>query len=103
MRGTDVTRPSRFVEQLRPLPRPLVVKVLGVSENVPGVCVTRPFPAQVVEDTSGVNSELSVVGATCRGERHEQVIHRQREALTELRARMRDFDPAKSSMYNASL
>jgi len=36
-----------------------------------------------------MTAELAMVGSQCRGERHEQVIARQRDALVELRAKMR--------------
>jgi len=36
-----------------------------------------------------MTAELAVVGSQCRGERHEQVIARQRDALVELRAKIR--------------
>lgn len=39
-----------------------------------------------------VRNELRSVGAQCRGERHVQVIERQREALVELRARLKALD-----------
>jgi len=34
-------------------------------------------------------SELQSIGAQCKGDRHVQVIERQREALVELRARLK--------------
>ena len=41
---------------------------------------------------SRIQAELSLNGAKCRGERHEQVIARQRDALVELRAKIRALD-----------
>ncbi|XP_072887891.1 forkhead-associated domain-containing protein 1-like isoform X2 [Hemitrygon akajei] len=41
-----------------------------------------------------VNSDLAMVAAQCRGDRHEEVIQRQREALAELRTRMRALEQA---------
>ena len=42
-----------------------------------------------------ITSEMSALGAQCRGERHEQTIIRQREALTELRNRIRTLEQTR--------
>ena len=42
-----------------------------------------------------ITSELVGIGAQCRGERHDQIIMRQREALAELRARVKTLEQAK--------
>ncbi|CAK8695020.1 forkhead-associated domain-containing protein 1-like [Clavelina lepadiformis] len=39
-----------------------------------------------------ITLELSSVGAQCRGDRHEEIIFRQREALAELRARIKALE-----------
>ena len=42
-----------------------------------------------------ITSELVGIGAQCRGERHDQIIMRQREALAELRARVKTLEQAR--------
>ncbi|XP_071840349.1 forkhead-associated domain-containing protein 1-like isoform X2 [Apostichopus japonicus] len=45
-----------------------------------------------VQQDGIITNELSGLGAQCRGERHEQVISRQREALAELRQRIKGLE-----------
>ncbi len=50
---------------------------------------------EVIQEEGRITTELTSLGAQCRGERHEQVITRQREALTELRIRIKDLEQLK--------
>lgn len=53
------------------------------------------------EDQGGkINAELTSQGAVCRGERHESVIQRQREALVELRSRIKALENAQPIVPN---
>ena len=47
-----------------------------------------------------ITSELSAAGAQCKGERHEQVITRQREALNELRQKLKQLEQTRPAVPN---
>lgn len=48
-----------------------------------------------MEEEGKISQHLSALGAQCRGERHEQTIVRQREALAELRARIKALEQVR--------
>ena len=47
-----------------------------------------------------ITTELTAAGAQCKGERHEQVITRQREALNELRQKVKQLEQTRPSTSN---
>ncbi|XP_069112463.1 forkhead-associated domain-containing protein 1-like isoform X2 [Argopecten irradians] len=49
----------------------------------------------LLDQEGRITSEMTALGAQCRGERHEQVIMRQREALAELRSRIKTLEVSK--------
>ncbi|XP_070207721.1 forkhead-associated domain-containing protein 1-like isoform X3 [Littorina saxatilis] len=49
----------------------------------------------MLDQEGRITSELVGIGAQCRGERHDQIIMRQREALAELRSRVKNLEQAR--------
>ncbi|RUS91056.1 hypothetical protein EGW08_001184 [Elysia chlorotica] len=49
----------------------------------------------IIDQEGRITSELTSLGAACRGERHGQIISRQREALAELRAKVKGLEQSR--------
>ncbi|KAK3757836.1 hypothetical protein RRG08_049118 [Elysia crispata] len=49
----------------------------------------------LIDQEGRITSELTSLGAACRGERHSQIISRQREALAELRAKVKGLEQSR--------
>lgn len=56
-----------------------------------------------MEEDNKIKSELSSLGLACRGERHVLVMERQREALSELRRRIKELESIKSAIGGKGL
>ena len=52
----------------------------------------------VRKEEGKITTELTAIGAQCKGERHEQVISRQREALNELRQRIKVLEQTRPAV-----
>ncbi|CAH1772597.1 unnamed protein product [Owenia fusiformis] len=52
------------------------------------------------EKEGRITQEMTSLGAQCRGERHDQVIARQREALAELRSRIKNLETTRPAVPN---
>lgn len=55
---------------------------------------------QVKKEEGKLTCELTAIGAQCKGERHEQVIVRQREALNELRQKVKQLEQNRPLVPN---
>ena len=62
-------------------------------------CDLKKFDSVKCEEGK-ITSELTATGAQCKGERHEQVITRQREALNELRQRVKSLEQNRPASSN---
>ncbi|XP_012938501.1 forkhead-associated domain-containing protein 1 [Aplysia californica] len=49
----------------------------------------------LLDQEGRITSELTSMGAQCRGERHQQIISRQREALAELRTKVKTLEQSR--------
>ncbi|GFO36050.1 forkhead-associated domain-containing protein 1 [Plakobranchus ocellatus] len=49
----------------------------------------------IIDQEGRITSELTSLGAACRGERHGQIIARQREALAELRSKVKALEQSR--------
>jgi hypothetical protein len=62
-------------------------------------CELKRFE-NVKHEEGKITCELTAAGAQCKGERHEQVINRQREALNELRQRCKQLEQNRPPLSN---
>lgn len=51
-----------------------------------------------LEEDNKIKQELASLGLACRGERHALVMERQREALSELRRRIKELETLRSAI-----
>ncbi|XP_055863353.1 forkhead-associated domain-containing protein 1-like isoform X1 [Biomphalaria glabrata] len=52
----------------------------------------------LIDQEGRITTELTSLGAQCRGERHEQIINRQRDALAELRSKVKLLEQSKPTL-----
>ncbi|CAF0927876.1 unnamed protein product [Didymodactylos carnosus] len=89
---TDLTKAKALSNQYQLLVDQKQAEIERLSKTVEqkNIIVER---AEKSKDEEGrITHELVAVGAQCKGERHEQTISRQREALNELRARIKNLE-----------
>ncbi|CAF0926556.1 unnamed protein product [Didymodactylos carnosus] len=90
---TDLTKSKTLSNQYQLLVDQKEAEIERLSKTVDqkNVCVDR-VEKHKDEEHGRITHELVAVGAQCKGERHEQTISRQREALNELRARIKTLE-----------
>lgn len=88
-RQADIDRLSKSLEQKNLI----VERVEKTNQDEVNHISKEPFIPSVFQGR--ITHELVAIGAQCKGERHEQTMGRQREALNELRARIKSLEQTR--------
>lgn len=87
-RQADIDRLAKSLEQKNLI----VERVEKTNQDEVSIIPKKKDHFHSIVFQGRITHELVAIGAQCKGERHEQTIGRQREALNELRARIKSLE-----------
>ena len=95
---TELSKSKSLVEKYRKTSEENGQLAIELKEKLEDVESQLKKADNLKKEEGKIATELTAVGAQCKGERHEQVINRQREALNELRQRVKMLEQTRPAI-----